>query len=337
MSHSISNGRTLIDVEMARQHNDALVSMTSNREIADRIAHSIRSTGRLSLYGMGGSHWVNRTAAFIYRELGIEVQADVLSEIISVPMNDAPRSVIITSQSGGSGEIGKYLHHAKTLDHHFGLTLNADSILGKALPCLIAHGGAEKAFAATRSILLSQALHLCVLNELGYDANLAIAALKNPGSMNVDAAVALLAPCQSIVLTGRGVLQGVAESGALCLMELARMPTFALEGGQLRHGPMEMLSSQTGIVFIRPCGADSQLVPDLANACKKAGSKIVVLDLSGDPPLADCLTMVLPSGTGMAASFIALPAVQSLMVGIAATKVKALGIPLRSSKVTTAL
>ena len=152
MSHVTSIGRTLIDAEMARQHHDALLSISANTDIAGQIAQSIRATGRLSLYGMGGSHWVNRTAAFIYRELGIEVQAEVLSEIISVPMNEAPRTVIITSQSGGSGEIGKYLGQIKALDHHFGLTLNADSILGNALSCLIAHGGAEKAFAATRSI-----------------------------------------------------------------------------------------------------------------------------------------------------------------------------------------
>ncbi len=46
-------------------------------------------------------------------------------------------------------------------------------------------------------------------------------------------------------------MQGVAEAVALGILELARMPSFALEGGQLRHGPVEALGPRLGVVFVR--------------------------------------------------------------------------------------
>ena len=76
------SGLAMIEYEMARQHKDAMESFHAAHALAAQIATSIRSTGRLALLGMGGSHWVNRAAMFAYRELGIEVQAEALSEVL---------------------------------------------------------------------------------------------------------------------------------------------------------------------------------------------------------------------------------------------------------------
>ena len=332
-----NSGLAMIEYEMARQNADALQSFEAAKPVAHQIAQSVRQTGRLALLGMGGSHWVNRTAMFAYRELGIEVQAEVLSEVILSPLPDHPRTVLLTSQSGNSGEIARYLQKPKLSQDQFGLTLNAESKLAEAVPCLIGAGGVEKAFAATRSIFVSHALHLAVLAELGFDAKDTLQQIKKPVVPDINNALAQLSNCETLILSGRGELQGVAESGALCLMELARMPTYGMEGGQLRHGPMEMLSGKTAIILFRPPGLAAELATDLVKDCKNAGANIVVFDLSGLPQIPESQTVSFSPLTGMAAVFAVLPALQSLLVSLANKRVVNVGQPLRSSKVTTKL
>lgn len=330
------DGRSLIAAEMARQHQDALRSYHANANRAVEVAASITRTGRLTLLGMGGSHWLNRTVLPLYRDLGVDVDAEVLSEALITPLSSHRRTVIITSQSGGSGEIAHYLSQPAPHEERFGVTLNADSVLGLGVANLVGVGGPENAFAATRSILMCQAMHGAILAALGLDTAEALATLATPPSADITAAIRHLSSAKVIALTGRSTLQGVAENGALCLLELSRLPAFAFEGGQLRHGPMEMLSADMGAIVLRPAGVGSdlsaRLAADLAAICPT-----VVLDLSGEPSAAGALTVTLPQLSGLAAAHAALPVLQELLVEIAATRVEDLGQPIRSTKITTTL
>jgi fructoselysine-6-P-deglycase FrlB-like protein len=331
------NGFQLIQYEMSRQHEDALASFNNAENLAKEIAASVKRTGKLCLLGMGGSHWVNRTVMFAYRELGIEVQAEVLSEALFRRLPKSPRTVLLVSQSGNSGEIGHYVKAEAEGEERFGMTLNTDSALATAVPSLIGAGGVEKAFAATRSIFVSHAMHLAILNALGSNVELALEAMQSGKSTTTNLAFEALSNCSTLIISGRSELQGVAESGALCLMELARMNTYALEGGQLRHGPLEMLSAHCGAIFLRADDNTSELTAALENDCRRAGVKTVVLDFSGKDPIQNCITITLPKSNGMAAVFTVLPILQSLLVEIANSKVENVGVPLRSTKVTTAL
>lgn len=328
-------GLAAIEAEMARQHADARASFEAARDVAARVARSIRRTGRLTLLGMGGSHWVNRSAAVLYRAAGLEASAEVLSEALIAPFPDRPRTVLLTSQSGRSGEVLRYLDKPLGAEDRFGLTLDAESPLATRLPALIGAGGAERAFAATRSILVSQALHLAVLDGLGVLSASALAVLSDPDDAPIADAVEALADAEAFVVTGRAELQGVAESGALCLMELARCPALGLEGGQLRHGPMEMLSPKVGVVLLRGPGPSAALAPSLAAACRAAGSPVVVFDLSGEARIPDTLSVVLPARGGMAGILSLLPVLLRLLVAVAGRKVERVGEPLRTTKVTT--
>jgi fructoselysine-6-P-deglycase FrlB-like protein len=330
-------GLAMIKAEMARQHVDARSSFHGAAGAARQVADSIGRTGRLTLAAMGGSHWVNRAAAVLYRRLGIEVECEVLSELLITPQPDLARTVLVTSQSGNSGEVVAFLDRAAGRQERFGLTLDPASALGSRLTSLVGAGGPERAFAATRSILVSHALHLAVLAALGEPADAALAALGAQVLPDLDEALSALKGCTAFVLTGRAELQGVAESGSLCIMELARLPALGLEGGQLRHGPMEMLSPDIGVVLLRAAGPSADLAPGLVAACRAAGAPVVVLDISGRQTIANAVTVCLPPATGMAAIFAVLPALQALLVTLAAGRVADVGEPVRSTKVTTEL
>jgi fructoselysine-6-P-deglycase FrlB-like protein len=333
-SPQAQSGIALIEAEMRRQHADALASFAGAELSAARVAKSARLTGRLLLIGMGGSHYVNRMAEPVYRALGLDATAIVASEILAQPLADRPRSAILTSQSGASGEILQLLGRPPGQEARFGLTLGAESALAQALPSLIGVGGVERGFAATRSLLISLTLHAAVASALGQSPAEVLAMLRTPPSPSVDEAVAQLAGCRTFILSGRGELAGMAESGALVLMELARIAALALEGGQFRHGPFEVLAPDIGVVILRPAGPMAASAAALSRTCISAGIRPVIFDASGETAVPGTTTLAFPRLHGLAAAIGLLPALQQLLIRIAGQRVEQVGVPIRSTKVT---
>jgi fructoselysine-6-P-deglycase FrlB-like protein len=322
--------------EMARECADALATLDGNRAVASRIVESIRRTGQLVLYAMGGSHYVNAVAAPLYRDGGIDCRAMLASDALMAPLPDGPRTALIASQSGESGEIVELLARSPGAEERYGLTLNADSTLGIGTRgTLLAAGGPELAFAATRSIILTIALHAAVLEALGQPQDALRAVFASGSVADIAAADAALANCDVVVFVGRHALSGVAQSGALSMMELARVPTIGLEAGQFRHGPYEMLRPGLGVVLLRSAGPDSASIPPIAASTIAAGCATVVFDASGEVALPGCATVTLPPAEGLAAAAHMLLAFQPLNIAVACRRIaEHVGTPLRTSKVT---
>lgn len=329
-------GLLKMQAEMARQCPNALETLDRNREAAALAAASIRSTGAVALVAMGGSHHVNTIVAPLYRSLGIDARAWVGSELLSAPLPTASRSVLIASQSGRSGEIVELLATPAGQDERFALTLDGESPLAQACRAvLVADGGPEQAFAATRSITLTLAMHGAILAELGIDTVPLRRAFETDVTPPIDAADAALTGCDAVIFAGYGVMAGVAASGALSMMELARVPTIGFEGGQFRHGPFEVLRPGLGIVLFRPAGQDGALVAGLAAASVEAGCRVIVLDASCESVLTNTTTVMLPKAQGLAAAAAMLLALQPLNIAVARrTATGDVGTPVRTSKVT---
>jgi fructoselysine-6-P-deglycase FrlB-like protein len=328
------SGLELLNLERARQHGDALSSFEAARAPAARIAESLNRTKRLLLIGMGGSHYVNRAVEPAYRAHGVDATAITASELLAAPLPNRSRTAILTSQSGGSGEVLQLLDRAAGQEERFGITLEAGSPLAQRIPALIGAGGTERAFAATRSLLICLALHAAVVAELGEDLGPALAYLRKPLERPIDAALQALAEKKVIIVSGRGALAGLAETGALCLMELGRLPVMAMEGGQFRHGPLEILNPAIGVILLRGPGEDIKLNRKLVATCRDAGATPVVFDLSGEAKLGGAVTVEFPAASGFAAAFALLPSLQRLMIDLAGRHVPRVGEPLRTTKVT---
>lgn len=326
-------GLAAIDREMARQHADAIASFQGAAEMAVRAAASLKKTGRLLLLGMGGSHAVNRGVEPIYRGLGIDAIAIPLSEQLGQPLPIEGRTIIITSQSGESAEVLRWFEETGGTPETFGLTLEGTSFLGRTAPSLVGAGGTELAFAATRSLTVSFALHLAVLAAAGEDPTAALGALNAPEEPGIEAALAAFEGVATVVTSGRR-LQGVAEALALGLTELSRRPCFSLEGGQLRHGPMEMLGPEISVILFRGRDETAGLVTAMAVSALETGAPVIIFDSSGEEVVAGAVTIRFEPATGMAAIFAMLPVAQRLMIAFADARVDDAGTPLRSTKIT---
>lgn len=326
-------GLIAIDREMARQHADALTSYDNARQTAQAIAESLKKNARLLLLGMGGSHAVGRAVEPLYRACGIDAIALPLSEQLGQPLALDGRTVIITSQSGESAEVVRWFFETGASADTFGLTLEQGSFLARTAPSLIGAGGTELAFAATRSLTVSFALHLAVLAALGEDPAAALAALTAPETPSIDIALAALDNVATVVTSGRR-LQGLAEALALGLTELSRLPCFSLEGGQLRHGPMEMLGPAVGVVLFRGQDSTAGLVTAMAVSAVETGAPVIIFDASGEAPVAGAVTIGFKPASGLAAVFAMLPVAQRFMVAFADARVENAGTPVRSTKIT---
>lgn len=330
-------GLLAIEAEMARQASDALASYDQASSdqagpVAADLARSLRQTGYLVMLGMGASHAVNRAVEPLYRGLGIDALAMPLSEQLGMGVPLKGKTVILVSQSGESAEVIRWLSTQKA-GEVFGMTLDANATLARSVPSLVAAGGAELAFAATRSLTLTFALHLAVLAKLGADPAPALAVLRQLPAPDIAPAVTALAKVRCVVTSGRR-LHGVAEAAALGLCELSQSPAFALEGGQLRHGPMEIMSPDLGVVLFASDEPDAGLVMGMARSASEAGAAVVLFNASGLPPLPGVTTIALPRSAGMAAILATLPALQRFMLGYATARVADVGTPRRSSKIT---
>lgn len=328
------SGLELIQREMARQHEDALASLEAARPVARVIAQAVAESRRLLLLGMGGSHFAARCAEVAYRRLGLDATALALSEVLYHPLPALPRATLLSSQSGESGEIVRYLETPPGPERRFGLTLNAHSRLAQAVPSLVGVGGPEVGFAATRSLMVSLALHGALLEALGERQEALRAVLAYPPDPDIAPAAQVLAQAKTVVFVGRGSLQGIAEMAALGLMELGRRPTLALEGGQFRHGPLEMLRPGVGLVFLKAGGPSARHTEELIAIARQAGLTPVVLDTSEAGAAAGSIRISLPPLDGLAAAAAALLPLQRLVLALAGRWVRRLGEPLRSSKVT---
>jgi fructoselysine-6-P-deglycase FrlB-like protein len=326
-------GLLAIDREMARQHADALASFAGAADMAANAAASLGKTGKLLLLGMGGSHAVNRAAEPLYRDRGIDAIAIPLSEQLGQPLSLEDRTVFVTSQSGESAEVVRWFNETGGTPDTFGLTLEAGSFLARTAPSLVGAGGTEQAFAATRSLTVTFGLHMAVFAALGEDVSEALAALENPETPDIDAALAALENVVTVVTSGRR-LQGVAEALALGLTELSRLPCFSLEGGQLRHGPMEMLGEQIGVILFRDAHDTAGLVTAMAVSAVETEAPVVVFDASGLEAVEGAVTIPFKPATGVAAIFAMLPAAQRLMIAFADERVENAGTPVRSTKIT---
>ena len=157
---SLPSGHQQLLAEMGRQRGDALKTIARLRPQAGSHAALIADAGRLVLLGMGGSHWINRAAEPHYRACRIDATAHVLSEAMRAPLAGRSQLRIVTSQSGASGEIVRYLDEHPGLDRIIGMTLDPDSPLAKNSQALIGAGGVETAYAATRSLVVTLAMHV---------------------------------------------------------------------------------------------------------------------------------------------------------------------------------
>jgi glucosamine--fructose-6-phosphate aminotransferase (isomerizing) len=102
----------------------------------------------------------------------------------------------------------------------------------------------------------------------------------------LEALTLALEACRTIIVLGRGEARASALAGALVIKETAKIPSEGMVGGQFRHGPLEIISPEIGIIIIanphhpKTHELDYNLAQDLA----AKGAPVVYISAADDTP-----------------------------------------------------
>ena len=329
-------GLKAIDIEMSRQKSDAYDTFDMQKIMIFDMADAIKKQKNVLLLGMGASHFVNQIFVFQMRKMRIEANAIPASEFLYDPIPVDNKVVILTSQSGESIETVKCLP-ALSNTTVYSVTLTADSTIANQTKSVICSGGGEKAYAGTRSVTLTLAAFAFVaerLGQIGFDQIRQAIEFEQTDLVAMDKAIWTLFSKHSIIATGRSLFAPLAQLFALGCEELGTKPVLCNETGMFRHGPMEILDSDTALVIFRQEGELGQLCTSFESAQKQSGCALIVLDSSGLAPLTNAVTIPCPTGSDITAVLGMMTTFQSLMVAYACGKNPRAGLPRYGSKVT---
>ncbi len=109
---------------------------------------------------------------------------------------------------------------------------------------------------------------------------------------SINEATNLILSSEPPIFIGRGGFSSyIAKEGALKMMEISYIPCLSLPGGELKHGPIALLSEGSPVIAIVPSDDKLNLMESSIRECKSRGAKIILITDSEGPicELADIL------------------------------------------------
>lgn len=256
----------------------------------------------IALVGIGASEHVARSAAPVWRDLGLRAFAVSASELLG----DAPAAADVyvgLSESGRSAETVAVLK--KTTARRVGVTNFADSPMAEVVDeLLLLESGPDSPVYTTGYTASLQALGLLGEHWAG---------MRSDWSSLPEVAAAVLAAAKPVVesvldhfddarlidVVGSGASNATAGEGALLLREAARAHTAAHETYNYLHGPMECLDSQSACIIV----GDNREVR-LARDVSALGCRTLLVTTRPDVDPTEQLTIIrlpeTPSALGLA-------------------------------------
>jgi len=241
---------------------------------------------RIILTGMGASYQMLYPIFYSLVEHGVHAQMVETSELIHYASNllEPSTPVVAVSQSGSSVEIIKLLEmiHGKVM--LLGVTNSPDSPFAKnADAVLFTDAGVENMVSCKTYVTALAALSVLsrILTRQEPDSILGV--LQSAPELvenylsrwetHIESALGIVKDVQFLMLAGRGASLAAANSGGLIIKEAGHFPAEGMSCAAFRHGPLDMMSSQTLAVIFEGGRKTANLNSALVDEMLKAGIK----------------------------------------------------------------
>ena len=246
----------------------------------------------------GTSYYAASTAKYWLEDLaGISTQVEIASEYRyrkTVPNPNA--LVIVVSQSGETADTLAALRHAQALGHTETLAVcnvATSAMVRETKYCFLTHAGTEIGVASTKAFTTQLVgLYLLALTLAKHRKLLTAAQEKTafnrlrhlPSAIN--AALALepqiiawseaFAKCENALFLGRGLHYPIALEGALKLKEISYIHAEAYPAGELKHGPLALVTDKMPVVTVAPNDALLEKLKSNMQEVKARGGRLYV-------------------------------------------------------------
>ena len=271
--------------------------------------NQIKKLERINLVACGTAYYASEIISSYIRKLTqVRSEAFISSEFPAKSVCSPNTLTIGVSQSGETKdtldalfEAKKYGSNISSLCNVIGSTMSRMTGNGAYL-----HAGPEFAVASTKVFSNMVAAGLLFALTISETPNLEKKKLvqdlrKIPNTISrqlidmddsIEHATKLILENGPPIFIGRGGFSSyVAKEGALKMMEISYIPCISLPGGELKHGPIALISEGSPVVAVVPSDSKLTLMETSIRECKSRGAKIILITDSEGPitELADIL------------------------------------------------
>jgi glucosamine--fructose-6-phosphate aminotransferase (isomerizing) len=222
----------------------------------------------------GTSYYSACVAKFWFEDIAkIPTQVEIASEYRYRQSIPNPRSlIVVVSQSGETADTLSALRHAKQLGHPLSLSIcnvASSAMVRETKWHFLTHAGTEVGVASTKAFTTQLvALYLLANTIAKRSKHLSLPAEKKVLEdlrhlpQAIHAVLALepqiiawsrsFANCQNALFLGRGLHFPIALEGALKLKEISYIHAEAYPAGELKHGPLALVTEAMPVVTVAP-------------------------------------------------------------------------------------
>jgi glucosamine--fructose-6-phosphate aminotransferase (isomerizing) len=285
--------------EQPRAISDTLANITSfGPELFNANPENWRKFDQILILACGTSYYSACVAKYWLEEIAcIPTQVEIASEYRYRTTVPNPNTlIVVVSQSGETADTLAALRHAKALGHQFTLAIcnvASSAMVRETGWHFLTKAGAEIGVASTKAFT-TQLLALYLL---------AVSLAKRSGKISAEKekellrelrhlpkalhAVLALEPqiiawsdafskCENALFLGRGLHYPIALEGALKLKEISYIHAEAYPAGELKHGPLALVTEKMPVVTVAPNDLLLEKLKSNMQEVKARGGKLYV-------------------------------------------------------------
>ena len=285
--------------EQPRAIGDTLANIASfGPELFGANADDWKAFDQILILACGTSYYSACVAKYWLEDLaGIPTQVEIASEYRYRTTVPNPKTlIVVVSQSGETADTLAALRHAKALGHPYTLAIcnvASSAMVRETNWHFLTKAGAEIGVASTKAFT-TQLLALYLL---------AISIAKRAGKVSAEkekellrelrhlpkalhAALALepqiiawsdvFSKCENALFLGRGMHYPIALEGALKLKEISYIHAEAYPAGELKHGPLALVTDKMPVVTVAPKDDLLEKLKSNMQEVKARGGKLYV-------------------------------------------------------------
>jgi len=285
--------------EQPRAIGDTLANITAfGPALFDANSEDWKSFDQILILACGTSYYSACVAKYWLEDIaGIPTQVEIASEYRYRNTVSNPNTlIVVVSQSGETADTLAALRHAKSLGHRFTLAIcnvASSAMVRETHWHFLTKAGVEIGVASTKAFT-TQLLALYLL---------AISIAKRAGRISAEKekellrelrhlpkalhAVLALEPqiiawseafskCENALFLGRGLHYPIALEGALKLKEISYIHAEAYPAGELKHGPLALVTDKMPVVTVAPNDVLLEKLKSNMQEVKARGGKLYV-------------------------------------------------------------
>jgi glucosamine--fructose-6-phosphate aminotransferase (isomerizing) len=285
--------------EQPRAIGDSLANIAAfGPELFEANPKDWKAFDQILILACGTSYYSACVAKYWLEDIaGIPTQVEIASEYryrITVP--NPKTLIVVVSQSGETADTLAALRHAKALGHHYTLAIcnvASSAMVRETDWYFLTKAGTEIGVASTKAFT-TQLLALYLL---------AVSIAKRAGKISPEKEKELLrelrhlpkalhavlalepqiiawsdafAKCENALFLGRGLHYPIALEGALKLKEISYIHAEAYPAGELKHGPLALVTEKMPVVTVAPNDVLLEKLKSNMQEVKARGGKLFV-------------------------------------------------------------